>query len=231
MTAPSGRFVIAIDGPSGTGKSTVARLVAEALGAGYLDTGAMYRIVTLAVLRDALDPVDDAAVAAALTALVLDPPTDPLAQRQLLRGDDVTTEIRSSAVTSAVSPVSANPAVRAWLKDRQQAIARSGRMVVEGRDIGTVIAPDAELKVYLTASAEVRARRRHDEGRTDVAGRDPGELAAVQAALAHRDRYDSTRVHAPLAAADDAVVVDTSGLDIHESVRAVLALAAERGIS
>ena len=231
MTAVRSAFVIAIDGPSGTGKSTVARLVAQALGAGYLDTGAMYRIVTLAVLRGGVDPTDDAAVAAVLPTLSFESPTDPQAQQHLFGDDDVSAEIRSTAVTSAVSPVSANPAVRSWLKDRQQAIAGRGRMVVEGRDIGTVIVPDAPLKVYLTASEDVRARRRHDEGRSDRSGRDPGELAAVQAALAHRDRYDSTRTHAPLAAADDAVVVDTSGLDVQESVRAVLALAAERGIA
>lgn len=154
-------FVIAIDGPSGTGKSTVARRVAELLGAGYLDTGALYRIVTLHVLRRGVDPDDPSAVSECLRGLDFPSPTDPLVQRQWLDGDDVTDRIRDPDVTVAVTPVSANPAVRQFLLPRQRTLACSGRMVVEGRDIGTVIVPDATLKIYLTADAGERARRRY----------------------------------------------------------------------
>lgn len=225
-------FVIAIDGPSGTGKSTVARRVAEALDAGYLDTGAMYRIVTLAVLRSGVDPADDGAVAALLPSVEFESPTDPRAQKHQLAGVDVTAAIRSTAVTTAVSPVSANPTVRSWLKDRQQRLAAAGRMVVEGRDIGTVIAPDADLKVYLTASEATRASRRHREVVAAAPGGDrAADLAAVRAALAHRDRYDTSRAHAPLQAAADAVLLDSTELEIHQTVQAVLELARARGIA
>lgn len=219
-------FVIAIDGPSGTGKSTVARKVAASLGAGYLDTGAMYRIVTLAVLDAGVDPGDDAAVTALLDALTFVSPTDPDVQVHELNGVDVGSAIRSGEVTSAVSPVSANPAVREWLKGRQQQLAAAGRMVVEGRDIGTVITPDATLKIYLTADEHIRAARRH----TDSAARLGTDLETVRASLAVRDAYDSTRAHAPLTAAADAVVLDSTDLEVSQTVEAVLTLAAERGI-
>ncbi|MEO5831830.1 MAG: (d)CMP kinase [Nakamurella sp.] len=219
-------FVIAIDGPSGTGKSTVARRVAASLGAGYLDTGAMYRIVTLAVLAAGIDPHDEDAVAGLLETLSFVSPTDPDAQVHELGGRDVGGAIRRADVTSAVSPVSANPAVRAWLKGRQQELAAAGRMVVEGRDIGTVITPDANLKIYLTADEEIRAARRH----TDSAARLGADLATIRASLAVRDAYDSTRTHAPLTAAADAVVLDSTDLEIAQTVEAVLTLAAERGI-
>ncbi len=227
-------FVIAVDGPAGTGKSTVSRRVAQALDAGYLDTGAMYRIVTLAVLRASVDPADDPAVAALLPDLSFDSPINAGPQRHSLAGSDVTTEIRGTAVTVAVTPVSANPAVRAFLLDRQRLLARSGRMVVEGRDIGTVVVPDADLKIYLTADAAERARRRHRQNAALVGGRsdDPAaDLAAVAGDLHRRDSRDSSRTHAPLQAAADAVVVDSSELAVEETVARVLALAAERGIS
>lgn len=226
-------FVIAIDGPAGTGKSTIARRVAQALDAGYLDTGAMYRIVTLAVLRAAVDPDDDAAVAALLPDLAFDSPTNAGPQRHWLAGSDVGTEIRGPSVTAAVTPVSANPAVRAWLLERQRLLARSGRMVVEGRDIGTVVVPDADLKVYLTADATERARRRHRQNVAMVGGPtgdSGGDLAAVATDLHRRDTKDASRTHAPLQAAADAVVVDSSELAVEETVARVLALAAERGI-
>ncbi|MTD16602.1 (d)CMP kinase [Nakamurella sp. YIM 132087] len=226
---PAGGFVIAIDGPSGTGKSTVARRVAGRLGAGYLDTGAMYRIVTLAVLRSGVDPADDAAVAALLPTVDLVTPTDPDAQRHRLGDVDVSDEIRGQHVTLAVTPVSANPAVRAFLKQRQQDIAHSGRMVVEGRDIGTVIAPDATLKIYLTADAQERARRRHGQNRS-VAAHAGQDLAAVALDLQRRDSHDQARTHAPLQAAEDAVLVDSSTLEAHETVSHILRLASERGI-
>lgn len=229
----AGTFVIAIDGPSGTGKSTVARRVAAALGAGYLDTGAMYRMVTLAVLRAGADPVNDTAVVQVLEGLNFSSPVSPDHQSHLLAGVDVTDEIRGRPVTLAVTPVSANPSVRAWLFDRQQMLAASGRMVVEGRDIGTVIAPDADLKIYLTADAAERARRRHTQNVGAAVGSGPSapDLAAVAQDLHRRDTHDANRVHAPLQAAADAVVLDSSGMELSETVARVLELAAERGIA
>ena len=255
LTAPT--FVIAIDGPAGTGKSTIARRVAVALGAGYLDTGAMYRLVSLAVLNARIDPTDASGVAELLPRLTFNTPTDPGGQRHLLAGRDVSDEIRGQDVTLAVTPVSANPAVRAWLLGRQRELAYSGRMVVEGRDIGTVVTPDAPLKIYLTADAAERARRRHRQntvragvpagstGTRDAPDRRSGDnsdrgadensaaaadLAAVALDLHRRDSHDSTRQHAPLQAAQDAVVIDSSELAVRETVECVLTLAAERGI-
>jgi cytidylate kinase len=231
-----GNFVIAIDGPAGTGKSTVARRVAQTLRAGYLDTGAMYRIVTLAVLDAGIDPHDDSVVADLLPGLTFDSPMNPGRQRHRLSGRDVSSEIRGPEVTLAVTPVSANPAVRAYLLDRQRTLANSGRMVVEGRDIGTVVAPEATLKIYLTADAAERARRRYQQnvratgqgGPEDAAP--AAELAAVALDLHRRDSKDSSRVHAPLQAATDAVVIDSSELAVEETVGRVLALAQQRGI-
>lgn len=231
MNAAAG-FVIAVDGPSGTGKSTVSRRVAQLMHAGYLDTGALYRTVTLAVLRAGVSPDDEPAVAALLPAVVLDTPFDAADQRHHLHGQDVTGEIRGPAVTVAVTPVSANPAVRAFLLERQRSIAHSGRMVVEGRDIGTVIAPDAALKVYLTADAQERARRRHRQNVGAAAGpAAAGSLDEVARDLSRRDTHDSTRAHAPLQAAPDAVFIDSSALGIEETVAEVLRLARERGIA
>lgn len=218
-------FVIAIDGPSGTGKSTAAKELARRLAAGYLDTGAMYRIVTLAVLRAGIDPQDETAVADHLPLVQFEPPIDPDGQRHDLSGDDVTQEIRGGAVTLAVTPVSANPAVREWLRERQQTLAHRGRMVVEGRDIGTVIAPDAGLKVYLTADHSERARRRHRQ-----TGDHDSDVTAVAADLHRRDTVDSTRATAPLRAAHDAAHIDSSALTAEEVVDQLLALAGERGI-
>ena len=227
--------MIAIDGPSGTGKSTVARRLAKSLHAGYLDTGAMYRIITLAVLDAGVDPEDATAVANLLPELTFDTPVNPGRQTHRLAAREVSNEIRGQQVTLAVTPVSANPAVRAFLLDRQQRIARSGRMVVEGRDIGTVVVPEAKLKIYLTADAEERARRRHRQN-AGVAARSGGlaepvaDLAAVAHDLHRRDTKDSNRAHAPLQAAADAVHIDSSELAVDETVSRILALAQERGI-
>lgn len=204
------RTVIAVDGPAGTGKSSVSRGLARALGARYLDTGAMYRIVTLAVLRSGIDPSDGDAVAAAADEVELAVGYDPDEDRCLLAGEDVSAEIRGDAVTRAVSAVSAVPAVRARLVDLQRRLADGSRsVVVEGRDIGTVVLPDADVKIFLTASAEERARRRNaqniDSGLTD-------DYASVLADVRRRDHLDSTRAVSPLRAAEDAVVVDTSDM-------------------
>ena len=196
----------------------------------------MYRIVTLAVLDAGIDPHVDAAVAKLLAGLTFESPMNPGRQRHRLGGRDVSTEIRGPEVTLAVTPVSANPAVRAYLLDRQRTLANSGRMVVEGRDIGTVVVPEAALKIYLTADAAERARRRYQQnaraagqGVTEDAA-PPPDLAAVALDLHRRDSKDSSRAHAPLQAAADAVVIDSSELAVEETVGRVLALAHRQGI-
>ncbi|WP_433608278.1 (d)CMP kinase [Dactylosporangium sp. CA-139114] len=205
------QLVIAVDGPSGSGKSTISRRVAQALDARYLDTGAMYRAVTYAVLRDNVDLGDADKIAAVADGVELVVGTDPASPHVSVDGVGVDREIRGPEVTRAVSAVSAVPAVRARLVAQQRAIiAQSARIVVEGRDIGTVVAPEADLKVYLTADAEERARRRSSENATD--------RAATAADLARRDRLDSTRAADPLRQADDAVVLDTTALGIDEVV-------------
>lgn len=205
------RVVVAVDGPSGTGKSSVAKELARQLGASYLDTGAMYRIVTLWVLRAGVDLTDSAAIAAASEQVPMSVSSDPDAQTALLAGEDVSVPIRGAEVTGAVSAVSAVPAVRERLVRQQRELAEtSGAVVVEGRDIGTVVLPDADVKIYLTASAEVRAQRRHAQ---NIAGGIEDSYQAVLADVKRRDHLDSTRAVSPLRAADDAVIVDTSDMD------------------
>ncbi|MET0910503.1 MAG: (d)CMP kinase [Ilumatobacteraceae bacterium] len=204
--------VIAIDGPSGAGKSTVGRALARRLGLEYLDTGAMYRAVTFAVLRRGLDP-DDAAVADVAEGLELRVDDDGVT----VDGVDATVEIRGREVTSAVSAVSANSRVRAELVRRQRAwVAERGGGVVEGRDIGSVVFPDAVLKLYVTASPRVRAERRVAEI--------GGSVAEVEASIIERDRKDSTRADSPLTEASGSVLVDTSGMTIDEVVDHLLEL-------
>lgn len=203
-------MVIAVDGPAGTGKSSVSRGLARALTARYLDTGAMYRIVTLAVLRSGLDPEDSEAVAQAARQVELGVGYDPDEDRSYLAGEDVSAEIRGDAVTRAVSAVSAVPAVRARLVELQRRLADGpDSVVVEGRDIGTVVLPDADVKIFLTASAEERARRRNDQ---NIANGLPDDYDTVLADVQRRDHLDSTRAVSPLRAADDALVVDTSDM-------------------
>lgn len=224
MSAPRGATRrIAIDGPAGTGKSTLARRLAERLGGAYLDTGAMYRVATLQVLRRGIDPEDAAAVVAATADLPLEIGTDAGSERVLLDGEDVGAEIRTARVTGTVSAVSAVPEVRANLVELQRRLAAGGGTVVlEGRDIGTVVLPDAEVKIYLTASPEVRAQRRTEQDR--AAGRE-ADYAEVLADVQERDRKDSTRAASPLRPADDAVVVDTSDLTLDEVLDRLVALA------
>jgi CMP/dCMP kinase len=213
---------IAVDGPAGTGKSTVSRGLARALGAQYLDTGAMYRIVTLAVLRAGVDLDDSDAIAAVAGGVELSVGHDPDEDRSYLGGEDVSAEIRGDAVTKAVSAVSAVPAVRTQLVARQRELAGSGgTVVVEGRDIGTVVLPDAPVKIFLTASAEERARRRNDQ---NVANGLADDYAAVLADVQRRDHLDSTRAVSPLRAADDALVVDTSDMTEPQVIEHLIAL-------
>ena len=199
-------MIVAIDGPAGAGKSTVARAVAQALGFTYLDTGAMYRCVALARLRD---PQADAA------ALEI-----ALADSVKLNGEDVGEEIRSPAVTELASEVAAEPEVRAAMALRQQAMLASGDWVAEGRDIGTVIAPQAELKIFLTADSTERARRRAEQ-----TGRPLEEVLAEQQ---QRDRRDGERELSPLVAAADAVQLDTTALSADEAIAEIVELATQR---
>jgi len=209
--------VVAVDGPSGSGKSTVSRRLAAALGARYLDTGAMYRSLTWAVLEAGIDPRDSDGVIKVLGAAELAITTDPAGVTVTVDGRNVDTEIRGPAVTAAVSAVSAVPAVRAELVTRQRAIIGAGGIVVEGRDIGTVVVPDADLKVFLTASAEARAQRRSAE-------QPAADVVATQAELARRDAFDSLRKASPLVQAEDAVVLDTTELGIDQVVEKLLGL-------
>nr|WP_090342781.1 (d)CMP kinase [Mycolicibacterium malmesburyense]CRL73375.1 cytidylate kinase [Mycolicibacterium malmesburyense] len=219
-------LVIAVDGPAGTGKSTVSRGLARELNARYLDTGAMYRIVTLAVLRAGVDIADDDAVAVTAAATELAVGYDPDEDRSYLDGEDVSTEIRGDAVTKAVSAVSAVPAVRTRLVDIQRELASGeGSVVVEGRDIGTVVLPDADVKIFLTASSEERARRRNDQNKAAGLADD---YEAVLADVKRRDHLDSTRVVSPLRPADDAVVVDTSAMTQPEVIEHLAHLVRER---
>jgi len=215
------RCVVAVDGPSGSGKSTVSRRLARTLRARYLDTGAMYRAATWAVLRAGVDLADADAVAKVVDGIRLDSGTDPEAPHILVDGVDVDGPIRGPEVTGAVSVVAAIPGVRHLLAARQrEIIAAADRIVVEGRDIGTVVAPDADVKVFLTAAPEERARRRSAET--------GGEVAATRADLARRDRLDSTRAVDPLQRAADAVVLDTTSMGIDEVVRTLHELAVTR---
>jgi CMP/dCMP kinase len=212
------RCVVAIDGPSGSGKSTVSRRLAVALDAAYLDTGAMYRAVTWAVLRAGVDPADHDAVAKIAGELELAVGTDPGQPHIAVDGERVDGPIRGPDVTGAVSAVSAVPAVRRLLVSRQrEVIAAADRIVVEGRDIGSVVAPDADLKVFLTASAGERARRRSAENATDE--------SVTATDLARRDELDATRATSPLRRAADAIELDTTTMGIDEVVAVVRRLA------
>lgn len=207
------RFAIAIDGPVAAGKSTVAGLVAERLDAVVFDTGILYRAVTLAAVQDGIDAGDEEAleaVAADLDVKILPPSVDDGRLADVIfRGRDVTWKLRSPEVDRILSPIAALPGVRRALLEPQRRIGKSGRVVIVGRDIGTVVMPDADLKVFLEASPAERARRRHEE----MVGKIPGlTYDEVLEALRRRDRIDSGRELAPLAAAEDAFVISTDDL-------------------
>jgi CMP/dCMP kinase len=225
--------VVAIDGPAASGKSSTARAVAEALGFAHLDSGSLYRGVTLVGIREAArrdkageDPLEVVGAEAILRAaedrgLMLQP--DGAGFAAYLEGEPVDAEIRGAEVTARVSAVSAVPVVREWINTRLRAMVRAGRdVVVDGRDIGTVVFPDAELKIFLTATAEARAGRRINQRGGAV---DPGGLEAEAAALTARDEADSTRAVAPLKAAPDAVPMDTTAMTFPDQVRFIVELA------
>ncbi len=216
------RGQVTLDGPSGTGKSSVARAVAAKLGADYLDTGAMYRAATVAVLDAGVDPEDAEAVARVVAAARIEVGTTSGEELVLVDGVDVAERIRGAAVTRAVSPVSAVPAVRRQLVDQQRSlVAAATAVVVEGRDIGTVVLPDATCKIYLTAAPEIRAERRAGQlGLTE-----PDEIAALAEDLRRRDEYDSSRADSPLRPAADAVVVDSTDMEREAVVERVVELA------
>jgi len=216
------RGAVTLDGPSGTGKSSVARDVARRLGAAYLDTGAMYRAATVAVLDAGVSLDDKIAVARAVSQAAIRVGTNARREVVTVDGVDVRERIRGAEVTRAVSPVSAVPAVRKLLVARQRELVReAGAVVVEGRDIGTVVLPEATLKIYLTAAPEVRAQRR--AGQLGVT--DPDKIAALAADLRRRDEYDSRRADSPLRPAEDAVVVDSTDLDKNAVVARIVDLA------
>jgi cytidylate kinase len=213
--------VVAIDGPAGAGKSTIARALAQRLGYRYLDTGAMYRAVALAALRQSVDASDAEAVGRIAESAAIDISD----AKVMLDGTDVTDEIRTSAVTEAVACVAAQPAVRAAMLARQQAEARKGDVVIEGRDIGSTVAPEAAVKIYLTASLEERARRRV---RQMGLPENDASLRQTSGAIDARDNADSTRKASPLVKPPDAVEVDTTGLTVDEVVDKVARIVKEQ---
>ena len=213
--------VIAIDGPAGAGKSTVARQVAQQLGFVYVDTGAMYRAVTWRALRGGLDSTDAAAVSELAARIDVRFAKSPVGLRIMADGEDVTEAIRTPAVTAAVARVSQIPAVRRAMVRLQRELAAAGGAVLDGRDIGTVVVPDARCKIFLTATAAERARRRWLEMREK--GFEP-ELAELRREMEERDRQDSERELAPLVQATDAVALDTTGLGIEAVVDRIVAI-------
>jgi len=219
------RLVIAIDGPAGAGKSTVAKRVAKELELRYLDTGAMYRAVALLARRAGLGPSDgERASALAAACTISFEPGDP--QRVLLDGEDVTAAIREPEIGDLASALSVCSPLRRVLVERQKGLLVGGGFTLEGRDATTVVAPDAHLKIYMTASIQERARRRCLELKERGL---PADFAQIEAQIAERDARDSTREDSPLRVADGAVVLNTDGLTIDEVVEKVVALARERG--
>ncbi len=214
-----GKLVIAIDGPAASGKSTTARLVAETLGYVHVDTGAMYRAVTLKVLRAGIPPADGEGIARLLGTTHVALRREGELTRVVLDGEDVNAEIRSPEVTRAVSVVSRHRAVREMMVREQRRMGSEGGLVLEGRDIGTVVFPDADLKFFMIAGIEARAQRRGEEMR--ARGISP-DLSGLMEEIRERDSLDSTRDESPLKKAEDAIEIDTSDLTIEEQVRVVV---------
>lgn len=218
-------YSVAIDGPAGAGKSTIARRAAAELGFIYMDTGAIYRTVAYGVLRAGLDPHDDASVSAYLTTVRIVPTWDAEGkQHMLLDDEDVTAYIRSPEVSQNASVVAAIARVRDLLLETQRSVAREYSVIMDGRDIGTIVLPKADVKIFLTASAEVRARRRWLELQQKGA---PDTYEQVLEEMIRRDLRDSQRETCPLRQAEDAVLLDTSYMDLEESIRRVVQLVRE----
>ncbi|MFD9418669.1 (d)CMP kinase [Streptomyces goshikiensis] len=225
-TAAPSAVIVAIDGPSGTGKSSTSKAVAAKLGLRYLDTGAQYRAITWWMITNGVDTEDPHAIAVAAGKPAIVSGTDPSAPTITVDGLDASGPIRTQEVTSKVSAVSAVPEVRTRITELQRTIAADadGGIVVEGRDIGTTVLPDADLKVFLTASAEARAARRSGE----LKGKEATDLAATKEALIKRDAADSGRKTSPLAKAGDAVEVDTTELTLDQVIECVVTLVEEK---
>ncbi|MFF2066855.1 (d)CMP kinase [Streptomyces sp. NPDC058200] len=222
----SAAVIVAIDGPSGTGKSSTSKAVAAQLGLSYLDTGAQYRAMTWWMLSNGIDVRDPAAVATAAGKPVLVSGTDPAAPTITVDGVDAAGPIRTQEVTSEVSAVSAVPEVRTVITELQRSIAAAAGkgIVVEGRDIGTTVLPDADVKIFLTASPEARAARRSGE----LKGKEATDVVATREALIKRDRADSSRKTSPLAKAEDAVEVDTTDLTLQQVIECIVTLVGEK---
>lgn len=223
MSAPARRLIVAIDGPAGAGKSTLARRLAAELGYTYVDSGAMYRVVGLAARERGIDPTDAGALATLIDGLDFTLRPDPAGQRVVLEGRDVTEALRTPDAGEWASRVAALPEVRIRLVDRQRRLGDGGGIVMDGRDIGTVVFPRAECKFFVTASAAERARRRARE-----IGAPEGDLPNIQEDIEARDRRDSERAHAPLKAAADADTIDTTGMTADEAMRCLLERVLER---
>ncbi len=219
------RFSVAIDGPAGAGKSTLAKAAAARLGFVYVDTGAIYRTVGLAARNAGVDKADSEGIKALLTGLQVDIRYENGVQKMYLNGGDVTGEIRSPEISAYASYVSAIPEVRAFLMEMQRRLAREHDVIMDGRDIGTVVLPEAGLKIFLTASAEKRAMRRFRE----LQEKNPAiTFEEVLSDMTARDAKDSQRETAPLKAAEDAVLVDTSDLGLEESVELIVNMIARQ---
>lgn len=226
MSAALPPLTVAIDGPAAAGKSTTARAVAARLGLRWIDTGAMYRAVTLWLLRHGTPPVEGSVLERALSGIQIELVTEGKQQRVFLCGEDVTTEIRDQEVTRQVSRVAALSQVRRALVEWQRSMAEKGNVVVEGRDIGTVVLPDAPVKVFLVASIEERAKRRLKD--LEQCG-ERIECATIQDEIQRRDDTDSSRDHSPLQPASDAFLVDTTRLSFEEQVEEIIRLVHEKG--
>ena len=220
-------MIIAIDGPSGSGKSTLGRMLARALNLLYIDTGSMYRAVALAVIEAKVDPEDAGAVTALANRIEVDLDGGPDSLKVLLDGRDVTNDIRSERVTAMSSLLSSIPGVRRAMVERQRAVGRRGA-VLNGRDIGTVVFPDADIKFFLTAAPEERAERRYKEDQ--MSDESSATFEETLAEMIERDKRDSTRADSPLKVADDAIVVDSTGKTIDEVFDEMMAEIFSRGL-
>ena len=223
----SPKITIALDGPAGSGKSTTARDVAKQLNYVFIDSGAMYRAVTLKVLRENIDPCNEEEVAKVAKNIKIELKPNPERTEIYMDGEDVSSDIRTEAIAKAIGPIARNPKVREEMVARQQQMGKKGGVVMDGRDIGTVVFPNAHLKVYMTASPEVRARRRVSEyeksGNTA-----PATYEEILADIKQRDHNDMTREVGPLKQAEDAVLLETDGMNISQQVDAVVGMAKER---